>query len=293
MKIDLAKYREIDRIIDRAIGSMRIQYPYCLDRGDLKQFAWMRILTRLHLFSRQKGRFDNYIFFLARHAIISKLVRYGDYQYRENLKIARGEKSGSINFDRFGDYEPPSHQSDILDSIVAESENNNLRNQIDAAKKKVSDVSELHLRCFEMHFEQGYTNGAIASIFELSSDKVRALNSYALKLFKDEFERIGNLEKIKEKKLFTITRSNEGVVSFSPDALIKDDKIVCPHIVNGGLCLKHVNVRLFKLKHDILPERWKWLCTKHLNQYLKDGWSIERKICQREYLEIAKKELGN
>jgi len=155
----------VEKIINTLIKKNNFILPYCLTKEDLRQIVWVEFLLKLNKFDEQKGKFTAFIYTLGRNEIIDKLKKYSDYRCREFKQYINGN-SDYINFFRIENYNR---------CIV---------------KWKIKKVSDLHLECFELHFEKNYTIPAISKMLNISFDRAKGICRYSQLVFRKEYNRL-------------------------------------------------------------------------------------------------------
>jgi len=182
-------YNKINRIIDSVISRRNFTLPYCLTYNDLKGFAWLKILQHIRDYKQKKGKFEAFIYTMAFQGIVTQLTRYGDYKYRQYKEFLERKNNIGFHFCRLDDYI-------CYDENITKLEDQEqlaiLRKRMAIAKKRIKKVSDLHLRVFELHFEQNYTIPEIVKILNISFDKTRSICDYSLKLFRKAFAVLSN-----------------------------------------------------------------------------------------------------
>jgi len=178
----------VEKIINTLIKKNNFILPYCLTKEDLRQIVWIEFLLKLNKFDEQKGKFTAFIYTLGRNEIIDKLNKYSDYRCREFKQYINGN-SDYINFFRIENYNRCIDDNNVID-FEKQNESEYLRKIINSIKWKIKKVSDLHLECFELHFEKNYTIPAISKMLNISFDRAKGICHYSQRVFRKEYNRL-------------------------------------------------------------------------------------------------------
>ena len=184
------RYNEIDDIIDIVLKKNYLM-PRCLTKKDLKQIAWLEIIEKLHKYNQHKGSFYSYIYCIAKNAIVRHLIKHSDYTCRRFEEVMSG-KSDAFHFHKIADVVNCADIADIDSGIEAfekEDEIKLLRKKINRAKRRIRELGDLHIRCFELHFEEGVTIPKVAEMLNIAFQKAKGCCRYSQILFRKEFLR--------------------------------------------------------------------------------------------------------
>jgi len=181
-------HTEMSNIIN-AVANKKYLLPYCLEKNDLIQSAWLEVLSRLKEFEQKKGNLTSFICSIAYHSIVNCLAKSGDYKFRQYQEYKSG-KTDFIHFDRSDDFVC---YDERVDDFIRQDECKYIRKKIDTAKNLIKKISDLHLKCFELHFEQNYTVPQISKMLNLDFDKARGYCDYSLKVIRKEYNRLSRM----------------------------------------------------------------------------------------------------
>ena len=179
----------VEKIINTLIKKNNFILPYCLTKEDLRQIVWIEFLLKLNKFDEQKGKFTAFIYTLGRHEIIRRLKKFSDYRCREFEKYMKDE-SDCIDFFRIKDYNQIYCNDNNIINFEKQDECKYIRKKINFIKCKIKKVSDLHLKCFELHFEKGYTIPTISKMLNISFNRAKSICHYSQRVFRKEYNRL-------------------------------------------------------------------------------------------------------